>query len=598
MGVTGLSLQIVTSASGKPSLKGIASDGREIFVHSAYDPELEAESWASKASLADASTVIICGFGLGYHIRAALARVKKHCILLVIDKNKEFLKEWLEENPLPESETQKVFLITNEELRSYVVSLSSYLSSRSGITFVEHAPSVQLDPEYYTHSLRTTVEALRGVKVQVNTHIHLGPFFLTNVIRNAPALLEDPGIKSLRNLLKGKPVILAAAGPSLGKHLDKLRELQGQIPIFAAGSTYQALHKQGIYPDGVACVDPHPTINYELYQGIAREDVALFYDMMSTPEVVQEFTGPRYAFHTSSAEITVQTARRRGTVGRLSPGGTVAAPLFHLLHYMGADPIILVGQDLALTNYATHVDGVTGAETEIPEESIDIWVDDWTGEGKVPTNSVLLLFLRNLEALYEQVTATGTTVIDATEGGARKKGTVQMTLREALDQYGEKRVDAKALLRQKYEAYRPSRTGRERVMAYYRNIDRRANRLMTLLKDAEETLRDLDRYIEAIKKPENALFRSSLIRRGDALHEKAARENVQIMKYQDVINLVDLSLPFTNWGPQADEEGLDTIVAAARLSYREIILALGYLLQVVQSVQAQWADQQHVAVKR
>ncbi len=58
-----------------------------IYLHSRYRPEQEAQAWAAGIKCEDKYVVIVSGFGLGYHVKALYARMPEDALLLIAEPN-------------------------------------------------------------------------------------------------------------------------------------------------------------------------------------------------------------------------------------------------------------------------------------------------------------------------------------------------------------------------------------------------------------------------------------------------------------------------------------------------------------------------------
>jgi len=93
-------------------------------------------------------------------------------------------------------------------------------------------------------------------------------------------------------------------------------------------------------------------------------------------------------------------------------GGSVATALLDLLVYFGANPIALVGQDLAYTNNFSHTDG-SHAQKEI---SGSLTALDYYQKEQVTTERNLNSYRLWIENYVKQEKDTG--FFNCTEGGA------------------------------------------------------------------------------------------------------------------------------------------------------------------------------------
>jgi hypothetical protein len=130
----------------------------------------------------------------------------------------------------------------------------------------------------------------------------------------------------------------------------------------------------------------------------------------------------------------------------LPAGATVAHLAFYLARYMGCDPIIFIGQDLAYTGHVYYSPGMEihrSWRSEINRFNT-METKEWErtarmgrmlrrtvdGEGrKIYTDDLLFTYLEQFE---RDIAQTPARVINATEGGARIRGAEHMSLAEAI----------------------------------------------------------------------------------------------------------------------------------------------------------------------
>ena len=132
--------------------------------------------------------------------------------------------------------------------------------------------------------------------------------------------------------------------------------------------------------------------------------------------------------------------------GSLISGGSVSTAAYDLAEQMGCNPIILAGQDLAYSDERIHIRGTTGEQiwentanriTPVSrsmagflQRNKTVEITAYGGEGTVWSDRKFLTFLWWFEkrfAAHNEVT-----VINATEGGARIKGTQEQNLADVI----------------------------------------------------------------------------------------------------------------------------------------------------------------------
>jgi spore maturation protein CgeB len=157
-------LQILTSKTGIPSLKA-----GHITIHSLYDPIKEAEEWVEhhKEKIKRASSVVVLGFGLGYHImelcKLELLKVSEIDVV-VFEPRIDILRTALEAVDLT-SILKRVKIITSDET----------LLLTKGFKILEHKPSVTISRGYFEKIL-LRLKALQRVKNGLKIMV-VGPIY-------------------------------------------------------------------------------------------------------------------------------------------------------------------------------------------------------------------------------------------------------------------------------------------------------------------------------------------------------------------------------------------------------------------------------------
>src|SRR5690606_14450347 len=83
---------------------------------------------------------------------------------------------------------------------------------------VEHAPSLQLAPEFH-RQFQTWCDEFRAfARTNISTLVLNGRRTAENVTRNLPWYLATPSIARLKDCFKGKPAVIVSARPSLRKN--------------------------------------------------------------------------------------------------------------------------------------------------------------------------------------------------------------------------------------------------------------------------------------------------------------------------------------------------------------------------------------------
>ncbi len=152
--------EIVKIKSGKMSLKV-----DNILLHSLYDPEKEAEEWVThyEEKIDAAASIVVLGFGLGYHIAELCKRTEKE--IIVFEPRLEILSTALQSVCLS-SALKKIRIVTGERIPSL---------GNNPLAVLQHKPSVSISRRYF-EKLLTRMEARekinKGIKILV-----VGPLY-------------------------------------------------------------------------------------------------------------------------------------------------------------------------------------------------------------------------------------------------------------------------------------------------------------------------------------------------------------------------------------------------------------------------------------
>ena len=127
----------------------------------------------------------------------------------------------------------------------------------------------------------------------------------------------------------------------------------------------------------------------------------------------------------------------------MSSGGNVGGFACNMAVYMGANPIILMGQDLSFTENALHTEGYVGDGPISVDSHPDlVYVEGLNGK-ELPTIPAMMSYLQIFE---KEIANSDRTFINATAEGLRIKGARQMNLQEAIKEYCRSLHDLKKII--------------------------------------------------------------------------------------------------------------------------------------------------------
>lgn len=397
---------------------------------------------------------VIIGAGLGHAVTRLLETAEKGHQVILVEPVLHILRLALERYDWSKLlKDKKLFICTDSY--SAVQMLGLLDSGRVVEGWNVHAePYVTYRPEYLQLS-EDILNAISALRCNVGTLISSGMAIAKNDIETLPYVIRHRGVAELKDLYKGKPAVLVSTGPSLGRNIHLLREAQDRVIIVAVGQALRPLLAYGIRPDFICTVD-FGEVNFAHFEGLLDSDVPMVTLNRTYAPLVQAYKGPKF--------ISAGTDTLHGIFkdkGLIEQGGSVAHMCLGLAVSMGCNPVIFMGQDLALSeeSHFRQVDNMGSvkvtAEGEIKWAVEDpgsklagnthsmggqVMVKGYYGP-LVLTNSGLLSFHTAFENMIMICNANRIKVINATEGGARLRGTEALFLFEALERHAKKDIN-------------------------------------------------------------------------------------------------------------------------------------------------------------
>ncbi|MDK2903640.1 MAG: hypothetical protein PWQ93_1559 [Clostridiales bacterium] len=457
-------------------------EDKKIFIHSSYDPVKEAKRWADGVDLKPDSVVIVYGMGLGYHVDRLLERMGDENRLLIVEPSVGmFLRAIEAERVRQLLEDNRVFISVADDIKGMTFFLSQYIAydKMEHCVFVDFGPYSRIFGQHYKDFTDAARDVINAKVINRNTLLHFAAQWQDNFFANLPYALQSIPIGRLFDKFIGKPVVIVSAGPSLNKNIYLLKEIRDKAFIICVGTALKALLKHNIMPHAVISVDGgYP--NYVHFKDIVC-DVPLIYSFTLHPGIVKEWEGPRFIMGIFDPMSLWLQEMLETPIGMVMSGPSVANVAFSLALHLKADPIILIGQDLAYTDDGrTHAEGTTYETDRVQIDDKKYKYVEGIDGRPVPTSASFLSFLTWFENAIMNLDYEAT-IIDATEGGAKIHGTKIMTFRNAIDAYC-------------YENIRVNDIMQELIYANEPLPQERLQRIIDELENGLEALKDIKRW--------------------------------------------------------------------------------------------------------
>lgn len=444
-----------TSADGETVLQ-VKKDGHCCYLAGKRNAKQPPHEWLlEQGELQKNYTFIFMGIGNIGYLRELIEQVDVRLNIIIYEPSVQIFLKALEQIDLELGMEKHLIVFWVEGIAGMTLDKMDSILGR--MMNLEKLKNLQLFvlPNYdvlFEESCQKLIklceDTARDKRVSYNTAVAFSKVTTVNALRNARYLCD--GYKTtqlLHTIPTDIPGIVVAAGPSLNKNIKELKKAKGKAFIIAVDTAIKPLLREGIVPDMFFIVDAEKPIALVEQEGAER--IPMVTTLNATPEILDYHQGMKFFFDEGYGFAQKILRKSNSFWGDVSTGGSVATDAFSLLYKIGMKTIILVGQDLALTGNRTHADGTF--EEKMPE--IDTRNYEWVEgncEEKVPSRTDFLVFLKWYETSIRDYKehVKGFRVINATEGGAKIKGTEVMTLREAIEKNCTKEVDIDACLRQ------------------------------------------------------------------------------------------------------------------------------------------------------
>lgn len=442
----------------------VSVDGRKL--HSGRDPVAEARRFAREHDLAEATVVIVLGYGSGYLVRALAERTAAR--IVVFEPDLEALREGITHGDVPPS----VRVVTTPVRLGEV--LYARLGGRDRGVIVRWTPSMRGWAEVFQAALVQAGQAVDRAGLRHRTAVLRGKGWLTHYLANFVGLARAPGLPAMKGALHGVPAIIVAAGPSLDKNLEALREASKRALVLCVNTAATALGKAGITPHAIVAIESLD-VSPQLAEIPGLEQIPAFLELTANPALWALPFPTRVPISVDTSACALFTARvDQGH--HLSAGFCVANAATSIAYVLGCDPIVLVGSDLAYSDgrvYASgtafgemrvhanddgtaqleHLEGKRAIEersgdacsgNRMPDRTKTMRVAGWGGGPEVTSTRDFIMFRDWYTFAAKQLASEGTVAINATEGGAHVPGFTDMPLARAFADRPE--IDARALM--------------------------------------------------------------------------------------------------------------------------------------------------------
>jgi|GEM_PF-1649201 len=455
--------ELLEARSGDYSLK-VIKDNRELLINSMRDPKQEAKRFVQRIEKQSGNFIVIYGLGLGYHVLETFEQIikrKDNAKLIVVEPSGKIFLKAIEVNDFSELFAHKRVQFSigrNTDLIRDKIGLLFKMYQNDSIKVFEFNVYRRLFPKFIEEVDKTLKNVLSVGVSNYTTVINYIDEWHGNILENLEHIIKSPGVVDYQSTFKDKPAVIVSAGPSLDKNGHLLKKLRGKALIIAVDTAVKPLLSIGVEPDIVVSVDSQYA-NYMHLEGVRLDKAFALVSPIVYPDVPKIFDG-RLIFFNFFFQLSFWIEEHLKANGILVTGGSVATVAFDFARKIGADPIVMVGQDFAFSYNYNHAvetywdqhffDNLSKAgilqnehRKQIMESGKTI-IDAKDIYGRnVKTFRVLDDYCKWME--YECGQTTGT-MVNATEGGILKENLINMTLNESIDKYMQEDIDIRGIM--------------------------------------------------------------------------------------------------------------------------------------------------------
>ena len=426
-------------------------NGKKILYYDQHAPFDHCKSYVESLNLKFAPIAVFLGFGLGYQVFSVLRDFSEKLNIqhiLIVEKDLALFRTALQILDLTQiidhPRIRFIVGVDAEDLHlAYQTTLigdKDAFACLDSIKFIPMPAAHLMDGAYYRKAVDILKLSIKHSLLTLGNEPYDAIIGIEHVLKNIVEIIENPGISAFRNAFKGRPAVVIGAGPSLKKNMHLLKEAYPRALLVSVDAALKPLMSEGIKPHLVTTIE-RTEVTVDFYKNLkGLDDVYFVFCSLIEPATYKAYKGPKIVSH----RYPEHDEWFRHSKGSLGGGPLVGNFAFDIAQYLGCNPIILVGKDLSFK--PTGLTHVFGDVRSYRKELIE--VESNYGDTLV-TN---IFFEHSLQTLEMQIAAFDGLCVNATEGGAKVKGSLFLDLRNTLKLHCRETFECAATLKQIWES--------------------------------------------------------------------------------------------------------------------------------------------------
>ena len=418
--INSVTYSVEETQKGYLTLK-IQRDGHHRYYHSNKDPREEGMYFASHYYNEEASSYEVLGAGLLYHIWGLADKVSYALPINVYEPDLIILIINMMHYHLGHAFEHFLTLHYDPNLTKLINAIETNPHG-----FVIHAPSID------NIAMDTMKERMRSFFITDSSFRNQRTLLDCNFKLNVKALeLSDDVSKKVEHdvwrYFFGKDIYIVAAGPSLDKNLEQLRQKPKNAVIISTGTTFHKMISMGIRPDYVMVTDPNERVIFQLREN-EKESIPMILLSTANRQFIQKYHGKKYLIFQKEYKPAEEYAEQNNLT-LYETGGSVTTTALDFSIRANAGRIIFLGLDLAFTNNLAHASDTSNMIATDEEELIE--VKEYFG-GKVLSDAKFIMYRKWIEKRIQRKDAHQIQMINATEGGSYILGMKHIPLEQVI----------------------------------------------------------------------------------------------------------------------------------------------------------------------
>ena len=398
--------------SGAYTMAGQDENGL-YYYHSNVSPCKEAMDFAQYYYQPGCEEYVIWGLGLGYHIQEMI-KIDDGIAITIYESDMDVIYHCL--NAVDMSmylALPKVKLVYDPEFVKIIDTLEHITEN-----FILHYPSLR---HIKNERIREQMEMF---------------FIRDSGKRNTSILFENNSRENFKNYngyvddlestFKDKDVVIVAAGPSLDKNVELLKNKKPNMIIMAVETVFRKLIQLGVEVDYMIVADANSRI-YNHISGLEEQQVPMLYLSTAYKGYSMNYQGLKYLICQNGYNRAEDFAKQNNW-NLYETGGSVSTTALDVCIRLGARSIAFIGLDLAYTGGHAHAMGAAARNASGVEEMQQVPAVDG---GTVPASKLFMIYNKWIEKRIKNEDVI-MPIYDATEGGALVPGLQITTLQNYM----------------------------------------------------------------------------------------------------------------------------------------------------------------------